>query len=114
MKFYRNHVLVGISEMALNAGVEDFLKALRQELAKADLAEEINILETGPLGFFGKGICITVYPKTQLLRSQDRRHPELVSEHFLKGARKPSDSETGAKLAPSSTMNPYRFAQFVS
>ena len=63
MKFYRSHILVSINETSLAAGVQDFISALRNELAKNGLAEEINILETGPLGFFGKGICLTVYPE---------------------------------------------------
>jgi len=34
MKFYRSHVLVGINDTSINAGVQDFIKALRNELAK--------------------------------------------------------------------------------
>ncbi|HNX37657.1 MAG TPA: NADH-quinone oxidoreductase subunit NuoF [Candidatus Cloacimonadota bacterium] len=86
MKFYRSHILIGISETSLNAGVQAFIPTLRQELAKHELTEEINILETGPLGFFGKGICVTVYPENisySDLKLEDI--PELVSEHFLKG-----------------------------
>jgi len=63
MKFFRSHVLVGINETSIMAGVQDFIKALRLELAKHNLQEEINILETGPLGFFGRGICLSVYPE---------------------------------------------------
>ena len=68
------------------AGAEEFIKELRKELAKYDLQEEINVLETGPLGFFGKGICLTVYPENityQDVKIEDI--PELVEEHFLKG-----------------------------
>ncbi|MBP9006238.1 MAG: NADP oxidoreductase, partial [Candidatus Syntrophosphaera sp.] len=86
MKFYRNHILVGISEASLLAGAEEFIKELRKELAKYDLQDEINVLETGPLGFFGKGICLTVYPENityQDVKIEDI--PELVEEHFLKG-----------------------------
>ncbi|MDD4309265.1 MAG: NADP oxidoreductase, partial [Candidatus Cloacimonetes bacterium] len=86
MKYYRNHVLIGINETSLAAGVQDFIINLRSELAKADLSGEINILETGPLGFFGRGICLTVYPENvnyEAVKLEDI--PELVSEHFLKG-----------------------------
>jgi NADH-quinone oxidoreductase subunit F len=86
MKFYRSHILIGISEASLLAGAEDFIKELRKELAKYDLQDEINVLETGPLGFFGRGICLTVYPENityQDLKIEDI--PELVEEHFLKG-----------------------------
>lgn len=86
MKYYRTHVLIGINETSLQAGVNDFITALKNELAKHDLQQEINVLETGPLGFFGKGICITVYPENvnyENVKLEDIA--ELVSEHFLKG-----------------------------
>jgi len=86
MKYYRNHILVSINETSLAAGVQEFISSLRNELAKNDLAEEINILETGPLGFFGRGICLTVYPENinyEDVKIEDI--PELVQEHFLKG-----------------------------
>ncbi len=86
MKFFRSHILVGINETSIQAGVQDFIPALRLELAKHKLQEEINILETGPLGFFGRGICLTVYPENvsyQDVKLEDIA--ELVSEHFLKG-----------------------------
>ena len=86
MKYFRSHILIGINETSLNSGVNAFIQALRQELAKNDLQEEINVLETGPLGFFGKGICITVYPENinyENVKIDDL--PELVSDHFLKG-----------------------------
>lgn len=86
MKYYRSHVLVSINETSIAAGVQAFIQALRSELAKQGLAEEINILETGPLGFFGHGICLTVYPENvnyEAVKLEDI--PELVQEHFLKG-----------------------------
>ena len=86
MKYYRSHVLIGINETSLAAGVQGFVKELRSELAKVGLSDEINILETGPLGFFGKGICLTVYPEHvnyEGVKVEDI--PELVQEHFLKG-----------------------------
>lgn len=86
MKYYRSHVLIGINETSLAAGVQDFIISLRSELAKTDLSGEINILETGPLGFFGRGICLTVYPENVNYESVKLEDiPELVSEHFLKG-----------------------------
>ncbi|MDZ4121400.1 MAG: NADP oxidoreductase, partial [Candidatus Cloacimonadaceae bacterium] len=102
MKYFRSHVLVGINETSLNAGVQAFISALRLELAKHDLQEEINILETGPLGFFGKGICLTIFPESinyENVKIEDIA--ELVGEHFLKGrpvARLLFD--TGGKFSP--------------
>lgn len=86
MKYYRSHILVSINETSIAAGVHAFLASLRSELAKADLTNEINILETGPLGFFGRGICLSVYPENvnyESVKVEDIT--ELVQEHFLKG-----------------------------
>lgn len=86
MKYFRTHVLVGINETSKQAGVDAFLKTLKKEIETAGLMDEINVLETGPLGFFGKGICITVYPDNvnyDDLKQEDIQ--ELVNEHFLKG-----------------------------
>jgi len=86
MKYYRSHVLVSINETSIASGVQAFITALRSELGKHDLSEEINILETGPLGFFGRGISLTVYPENvnyESVKIEDI--PELVQEHFLKG-----------------------------
>lgn len=86
MKYYRSHVLVSINETSVAAGVQAFITALRAELAKTNLLEEINVLETGPLGFFGRGICLSVYPENinyEAVKTEDI--PELVQEHFLKG-----------------------------
>ena len=86
MKYYRMHVLIGINETSKQAGVEAFIEALKKELEANGLQDEINILETGPLGFFGKGICLTVYPDNvnyEDVKLEDIG--ELVQEHFLKG-----------------------------
>jgi NADH:ubiquinone oxidoreductase subunit F (NADH-binding)/(2Fe-2S) ferredoxin len=86
MKYYRSHVLIGINDTALQAGVKEFETALRNELAKKNLQDEINVLETGPLGFFGKGICLTVYPENiQYVDVKIEDLTELVESHFLKG-----------------------------
>ena len=41
MKYYRSHVLVSINDTSINAGVKDFIQALRAELAKTGLQEEL-------------------------------------------------------------------------
>lgn len=86
MKYFRTHVLVGINEASRQAGAEDFIIALKEALTAASLQDEINILETGPLGFFGKGICLTIYPENVNYADVKKDDlPELVEEHFLKG-----------------------------
>jgi NADH-quinone oxidoreductase subunit F len=86
MKYFRTHVLIGINDTSKQAGVDAFIKTLKENLAAAAIQDEINVLETGPLGFFGKGICLTVYPDNvnyENVKVDDVI--ELVNEHFLKG-----------------------------
>jgi NADH:ubiquinone oxidoreductase subunit F (NADH-binding) len=86
MKYFRTHVLIGINETSKQAGVEAFITALKKEVEASGIKDEINILETGPLGFFGKGICLSVYPDNanyENVKMEDIA--ELVEEHFLKG-----------------------------
>jgi len=86
MKFYRSHVLIGIDDASLAAGVKEFEALLRSELAKNNLSEEINILETGTLGLFGTGVSMTVFPeRITYVNLKITDVTEIVSEHFLKG-----------------------------
>ncbi|MFC1887759.1 NADH-quinone oxidoreductase subunit NuoF [Candidatus Cloacimonadota bacterium] len=86
MKFYRSHILIGVDDSSLQAGVTEFEASLRRELAKHNLTEEINILETGTLGHFGSGISMTVYPdQVTYINLKAENIKEIVTEHFLKG-----------------------------
>ncbi len=86
MKYFRTHVLVGVDESAVQAGVKEVLGALRSELARKNLESEVSILETGPLGYFNKGVCLQVYPdNTTYVNVTVEDIPEMVDEHFLKG-----------------------------
>jgi NADH:ubiquinone oxidoreductase subunit F (NADH-binding)/(2Fe-2S) ferredoxin len=86
MKFYRSHVLVGVDDTSLRAGVKEIESELRKELTKQNLTDEINILETGNLGFFAKGVCMVVYPEQTIYMDINKDDiQEIVTEHFLKG-----------------------------
>ncbi len=86
MKFYRSHILLGINETSIEAGAKKIELALKAELSKRNLQDEIDVLETGPLGFFAKGVCLKVYPENTLYENVTVEDiPELVEEHFLKG-----------------------------
>jgi len=86
MKFYRSHILIGIDDASLAAGVKEIEAILRNELQKNNLNEEINILETGTLGLFGTGVSLMVYPEqTAYVNLQKSDIVEIVEEHFLKG-----------------------------
>jgi NADH-quinone oxidoreductase subunit F len=86
MKFYRSHILIGIDDASLAAGVKEIEALLRNELQKNNLSDEINILETGTLGMFGTGVSMTVFPEqTTYVNLKKEDVSEIVTEHFLKG-----------------------------
>ncbi len=83
MKFYRSHILIGVDDSSIQHGVKEIETTLREELAKAKLADEYNILETGTLGYFGTGVSLTIYPEqvTYINVTQNDVN-EIVQEHF--------------------------------
>jgi len=86
MKYYRMHILIGMDDNAVKAGAEKVESALRQELIRAELQDEVNVLKTGPLGFFGKGVCMTVYPDNVNYENVTLEDvADFVQEHCLKG-----------------------------
>lgn len=86
MKFYRSHILISIDDSSLAENVKELEGVLRSELSKANLLDEINILETGAIGVFGTGVSLVVYPdQITYIHVTKEDVPEIVNEHFLKG-----------------------------
>jgi len=82
----RTHVLIGIDETSLASQAKQVQQLLRDEINKQGLGGEIDILETGSLGYFQKGVSMVVYPdNVTYVNVTAADIPELVSEHFLKG-----------------------------
>jgi len=86
MKIYRIHALVCAGAQCIAAGGNGFEDALKEELKKHDLVEEVNIVETGCMGSCELGPLMVVYPEGVIytkVRPEDAK--EIVEEHFLKG-----------------------------
>lgn len=86
MKYFRSHVLFAMDESSALAGAREVIAAFRKELARHELDREIGVLETGSLGYFGRGVCCAVYPENVIYQDlTPEAIPKLVEEHFLKG-----------------------------
>ncbi|MGB9832292.1 MAG: NAD(P)H-dependent oxidoreductase subunit E, partial [Caldisericum exile] len=86
MKIYRIHALICAGAQCLAAGGNGFEDALKEELKKHDLTEEVNIVETGCMGSCQLGPLMVVYPEGVIytkVKPDDAK--EIVEEHFLKG-----------------------------
>ena len=83
---YRAHVLVCGGTGCTSSGSLKVLDALKTEIKKNDLDEEIQIVETGCHGLCALGPIMMVYPDgTLYTRVTAKDVPEIVSEHLLKG-----------------------------
>ncbi len=86
MKLFRGHILLAIDESSKLAGVMDFKKELEKQLIETKLNDEVKILETGPLGPLGSGICMVIYPDQVTYHDVTINDiEEIVNEHLLKG-----------------------------
>jgi NADH:ubiquinone oxidoreductase subunit F (NADH-binding)/(2Fe-2S) ferredoxin len=86
MKIYRLHALICAGTQCISAGGESFESALRDELKKQGLTDEVQVVETGCMGACDRGPLMIVYPEGvlyQKLKPSDAK--DIVSEHFLKG-----------------------------
>ncbi|MBN2461231.1 MAG: NADH-quinone oxidoreductase subunit NuoF [Candidatus Cloacimonetes bacterium] len=86
MNFYRLQVLIGIDPSSLQAGAREIENTFQLEIARHKLQDEVNLLETGSLGYFGTGVAIMIYPgQITYVNLKKEDVPEIVTEHFLKG-----------------------------
>ena len=83
---YRTHVLVCGGTGCTSSGSEKIIEALKNELEKNGLTDEVAIVKTGCHGLCALGPIMIVYPEAcfySMVKEEDI--PEIVSEHFLKG-----------------------------
>ncbi|HPY97137.1 MAG TPA: NADH-quinone oxidoreductase subunit NuoF [Candidatus Cloacimonadota bacterium] len=86
MKLYRSHILLAIDEASKLAGVVEFKDIFEQKLIEYNLSDEIKILESGPLGPLGSGICLSIFPENTVYYNLKTDDIDLIiKEHLIKG-----------------------------
>ncbi len=83
---YRSHVLVCAGTGCVSCGSYELGAAIEGEIAKRDLAGEVQLVRTGCQGFCAEGPVLIVQPDEVFycgLKKSDV--PTLVEEHLLKG-----------------------------
>ncbi|MFW5802416.1 MAG: NADH-quinone oxidoreductase subunit NuoF [Verrucomicrobiota bacterium] len=101
MKNKRAQVLLCAGGSCISSGTESVRDAFLAELARHDLAGEIDVITTGCMGMCENGPIAVIYPEGvfyQKVQAEDV--PEIVGQHLLKGRvvnrlfyRKPSSEE---------------------
>ena len=83
---YRSHVLVCGGTGCTSSGSQQIMVALREELKKLGLDEEVSVVQTGCHGLCALGPIMIVYPDaTFYAMVKEEDIPEIVEEHLLKG-----------------------------
>ena len=83
---YRSHVLVCGGTGCTSSGSPQILEALKNEIRRQGLEEEVAVVETGCHGLCALGPIMIVYPDATFYSMvQVNDIPEIVSEHLLKG-----------------------------
>ena len=83
---YRSHVLVCGGTGCTSSGSQQIMEALKEEIKKAGLEEEVSVVQTGCHGLCALGPIMIVYPDASfyaMVKVEDI--PEIVHEHLLKG-----------------------------
>lgn len=86
MQLFRAHVLVCGGTGCTESGSKELQEALKDELAKQKLDQEVELVETSCQGFCEKGPIVIVYPEGTCYSGVTNQDvPELVAEHLVKG-----------------------------
>ncbi len=86
MEKYRANLLLCAGTGCVASGTPKVTAALKAELEKRGLADEIKIVLTGCNGFCAEGPVMLVYPEEIFYQKLTVEEiPKLVEEHFLKG-----------------------------
>ncbi len=83
---YRSHVLVCGGTGCTSSGSQQIMEALKAEIEKNGLTEEVSVVQTGCHGLCALGPIMIIYPDAtfySMVKVEDI--PEIVSEHLLKG-----------------------------
>jgi len=83
---FRTHILLCYGGACISSGADRVKEAIEEEITKAELQNEVEIITTGCMGTCELGPIMVVYPEGvfyQKVKPEDAK--EIVQEHLLKG-----------------------------
>lgn len=83
---FEKEVLVCAGTGCISSKSGEFVTALKEELAKNDLTDKVNIVQTGCFGLCAQGPIVIIYPEGVFYHQVQAKHAKkIVSEHIMKG-----------------------------
>ena len=83
---YEKEILVYAGTGCISSKSGEFVEALKEELAKHELTEKINIVKTGCFGLCAQGPIVIIYPEAVFYHQVQPKHAKkIVSDHLVKG-----------------------------
>ena len=83
---YEKEILVCAGTGCISSKSGEFVEALKEELAKHELTEKINIVKTGCFGLCAQGPIVIIYPEAVFYHQVQPKHAKkIVSDHLVKG-----------------------------
>lgn len=83
---YEKEILVCAGTGCISSKSVEFVDALKEELAKNDLTDKVNIVKTGCFGLCAQGPIVIIYPEAVFYHHVQAKHAKkIVSEHLIKG-----------------------------
>ncbi len=83
---YESYVLICGGTACCSGGGDKIVEAFRRQLAEKGLAEKVQVVATGCLGFCEQGPIVKILPQgTFYVQVQEKDVEEIISEHLVKG-----------------------------
>ncbi len=99
---YESYVLICGGTACCSGGGDKIVDAFKKQLAEAGLAEKVQVVATGCLGFCEQGPIVKILPQgTFYVQVQEKDVSEIIAEHLVKGrvvARLCYDPEQAKKM----------------
>ncbi|WP_313630086.1 NADH-quinone oxidoreductase subunit NuoF [Enterococcus devriesei] len=83
---YEKEILVCAGTGCISSKSGEFVTALKEELAKNKLTDQVNIVKTGCFGLCAQGPIVIIYPEGVFYHQVQPKHAKkIVSDHLVKG-----------------------------
>lgn len=83
---YEKEILVCAGTGCISSKSGEFVDALKDELAKNELTNKVNIVKTGCFGLCAQGPIVIIYPEAVFYHQVQPKHAKkIVSDHLIKG-----------------------------